>query len=81
MNTPPPPEEDARKLLREKLKAKLNNKIFEKSIGRSSKKTKECLFYSELKKAGIDVDELKKNIDILSESGAKKQFEATFKKS
>ena len=71
-----PPPVEPKKLLRQKLR----QKILDKSIGRSSIQTKEHILYSELKKAGVDVDEFKKQMDILS-SGGKSSFDATLKKS
>ncbi len=76
-----PPEQDPKQLLRQKLKAKLREKIGEKSIGRCTNRAKKEILFSQLKKVGVDVEEFKKNMDILSQAGAKKHFEATLTRS
>ena len=49
---------------REELRAKLRAKIQEKKIGRSSRQCQEHVIDESLRKAGIDKDEFRKNLEI-----------------
>ena len=48
---------------KEELRQKLKQKMFEKSLGRNTRKAQEKIFNDSLNKLGIDKDKLKNDLD------------------